>query len=233
MVRCEGRTKHTVRMTSKPINQWYKIFALCDYGYTWSWLLTSRSCGIAELKNQKRLTPTTSAVYQLASELSYTIHQYNVYMDNLFSSIPLYRKLRRLGIGACGTTRTGEDKFRKSLLEDIKGIKPQWNDLRGETVGDGEVLALRWEDNHTVKMLTTLHTLEECVLSNRRKPRNTSTRGPEIQKYFGNEHRKVFAIPAAVFDYNQNKGGVDIADQRRCYCPTQLISRRTWLPLFY
>ena len=33
MIRCFGRTKHTIKMPNKPISQGYKIFALAEYGY--------------------------------------------------------------------------------------------------------------------------------------------------------------------------------------------------------
>lgn len=179
MVRFEGRGKHTYRMPNKPITEGYKIFALCDYGYTWNWLLTSRICGIAELNSYNGLTSTASGVYQLSVSLPYQHRQYNIYMDNLFSSIPLFSMLRDIGISACSTTRTGEKKFPKTLLEAVHANKVHWNDLRPEVTGEGRVLTIRWEDNNTVKMLT-IHRIEEAVLSNRRRPRNTSTRGPEI-----------------------------------------------------
>jgi len=45
-----GRSHHTYRMPSKPIREGYKVFALCDIGYTFNWLFASRSQSVAELK---------------------------------------------------------------------------------------------------------------------------------------------------------------------------------------
>ena len=40
-------------------------------------------------------------------------------------------------------------------------------------------------------------------------------------------------IPACIDDYNHHKVGVDLADQFRSYYSTQLISNRTWYPIFF
>ena len=122
MVLCTGRSLHTVRMPNKPVGEGYKIFALYDHGYTWDFLFTSRSegklfmwfivgfmwlmlVGIAELNQEPLLSPTSSAVLQLAKTLPYESHEFSLFCDNLFSKLELFSQLKELGIRACGTTR--------------------------------------------------------------------------------------------------------------------------------
>lgn len=42
MIRCFGRTKHTVKMPNKPIEQGYKIFVFAEHGYIWIFTWSSR-----------------------------------------------------------------------------------------------------------------------------------------------------------------------------------------------
>lgn len=63
MIRFGGRSLHTCRMPSKPIKEGYKVFALCDLGYTYNWMFASRSESFAELVPQEGLTPTGSGVF--------------------------------------------------------------------------------------------------------------------------------------------------------------------------
>ena len=45
MVPFAGRSKHTLKMKNKPISEGFKIWALCDHGYLWDFLLYSRTSG--------------------------------------------------------------------------------------------------------------------------------------------------------------------------------------------
>ena len=125
MIRFGGQSRHTYRMPSKPITKGYKVFALCDIGYTYSWIFASRSNSFTGLIPQPDLTPTGSTVFQLASSLPYSsscrLH-FNIYMDNYFPSQALFIKLRELGIGACGTARVNASAFPPELHDDRKNI---------------------------------------------------------------------------------------------------------------
>lgn len=43
MIQFGGQSHHTYSMPSKPITEGYKVFALYDIGYTYSWIFASRS----------------------------------------------------------------------------------------------------------------------------------------------------------------------------------------------
>ena len=101
-------------------------------------------------------------------------------MDNAFSTVPLFRELRKISIRAVGTTRINSAEL-PNLLKDK--TMTAWNSLTGciattpkTRTGGGEfqsgedVLCLRWKDNNIVRLLTTVHYWNEYTLSERRKP---------------------------------------------------------------
>jgi len=66
MVLFKGRSLHTIKMPSKPIDQGYKIYALCEKGYTYSFLFYS-----GETKNEESdFTKETAAFANLTPERS-------------------------------------------------------------------------------------------------------------------------------------------------------------------
>jgi len=268
MVLCKGRSAHTIKLPGKPIDQGYKIYALCDQGYTYLFLFYSGMTGneVSEFTqttssythiskerslalynyNNRKLTkseilklstgfsPTAQAVCHLVFSLPFQSYQFNIYMDNYFTSIPLFRHLRDHGLGAAGTTRANRPDFPSTLTisKDITKRILEWNYLSGVVVNG--VCAVLWQDNNTVLFLTTIHNLRQLVLSNRRKPKKTSTNASAARKPFAtHEHKKLLPIPALVDDYNQYMGGVDIADQLRSNYPCHQTSRRNWLPLWF
>lgn len=198
-----------------------------QHGYTWDWRFSSNSTGIAELDPDNILPPTQRVVYQLAQTLPYRDYKFHIYMDNLFTTIPLLLKLRGLGIGGCGTTR----RYPAEL--EVDGSDLPWNTVTGGPTADKQVLALQWEDQKSVRCLTTIHRLEDKVEKQRKRPRITSTRGRSIRSCFGDRERMVIPIPTTINDYNHGKVGVDLADQYRAAYFTQPTTRRNWPPLLF
>lgn len=218
MISFTGRSFHTVRIPSKPIPRGYKVIALCSMGYTIDWILTSCTESFAELTKLSNLSPTSSAVLQLRRSLDTSSYHFIIYMDNGFSTIPLFQKLREHKIGACGTTRVNRIGYPATLEEKVF---MKWNTIDGCPV-DG-VLCFRWMDNNIVRMLTTVHPWNKVTHSLRRRPRNTSTNATMARKAFGSCDRASFFISTAIDDYNHHMGEVDIADQRRASTVHQII----------
>src|SRR5262249_10838945 len=152
-----------------------------------------------------------------------------------FSNIPLFKYLRSIGIGACGTVRTNSIDFPHQLIIGKKEkAKYDWDTTSGVVVD--EVLALVWIDNATVTMLTTVHELIGPgwkIERERRRAKINQTNKARVQETWGDSYKKKVAIPKVIDDYNHHMGGVDIADQRREYYNTQITARRNWLPLFF
>jgi hypothetical protein len=65
MIRCFGRTYHAIKMPNKPIKQGYKIFAIAEHGYIWTFTWSSRFWGTAELFRYPDLSPTGSMVLRM------------------------------------------------------------------------------------------------------------------------------------------------------------------------
>ena len=232
IARFSGRSTHTFRIKNKPTPEGYKILALCEHGYTYDFLFESRKVKCPEVERVEGLSAIGSQVWHLVKGLPAN-RPFNVYMDNYFSSIPLFNHLRKHKIGACGTVRINSMKFPKELKVP-KNARLDWDTTSGKVV-DG-VLAILWMDNAPVTMLTTIHELEGDewrVAKTRRRPRETSTNGATVRRVFGDMPVKELPIPKVIDDYNHKMNGVDIADQLRSYQCMQQTARRTWLSLFY
>jgi hypothetical protein len=321
MIRCFGRTKHTIKMPNKPISQGYKIFALAEHGYIWTFTWSSRLWGIMEMFRFPGLSPTASMVLNMITKLprlrdsaidsavnssidsaidsainsaidsainsavdsainssidsainssidsainssvdpaisssvdpaisssidsainsaidlainsSIDSVPYVVYMDNYFTSVALFKELRALQCGACGTARprSGIPNQLIELKEHIKSIP--WGKLFASE--DQGVLCLAWQDNNIVLLLSTIHSPDTFVSTKRKRPAATSTNAAIARAPFRDEVEKNLAIPTAINDYNHYMGGVDIANQYRASYETHRRTERNWFPLFY
>ena len=140
----------------------------------------------------QHLTPTSTTCLRLAQLLPYYRWQYNIYFDSFFSNITLFATLRGLGIGAYGTAC--KNQVPAELQEyDHDHPKPEWNDLA--SVSHNNVLCMRWQDNARVFMMTTIHDLNDGVVTNRRRSRKGI---PAVRKVFGEDIRKLLTIPLII-----------------------------------
>src|SRR3954453_7439488 len=151
IARFSGRSVHTVRIKNKPTPEGYKIFSLCDAGYTYAFFFTSRIQNQPEVQQMPGLSKVGNEVFHLVSQLPKN-KSFNIYMDNYFSSIKLFKYLREKKIGACGTVHKNSANFSQILKVNKK---LEWDTLSGIVV-DG-VLAVLWMDNGPVTMLSTIH----------------------------------------------------------------------------
>jgi hypothetical protein len=210
MIRFHGRSKHTVRMPKKPIKKGFKVFAVCQGGYTYNWRFTSPKAGISELERYPGLAPTQAVVLDLAKSLTYQDYDFTIYMDNLFTTVNLLEILRQNNIGGAGTTRI--HNFPKSLQK-LDEKTSRWNDLAGAAASDSDLVAgMEWHDQRVVKMLTTVHDISKRVPGIRKQPKATSTNGRKMREAFTAPVMDAL-IPDIINAYNFSKGGVDNADQ--------------------
>jgi hypothetical protein len=204
---------------------------------TWRIAWCIKQHGIGELKKVDELTPTGSMVLQMARLLpKFPNSPYVIYLDNYFTSIPLFSMLQKENIGAAGTTRPSGIDFLALLIVLRKNwsTKLDW----GTTVADivNNVLCIGWQDNNFVLGLSTVHTVHQPqvgVLSERNRPSKTSTNSAITQKVFGNSPRMLLDILTWVDDYNHNMNSVDLANQFRQAYDTQQIAYRIWMPLLH
>jgi len=99
-----------------------------------------------------------------------------------------------------------------------------------------DVGVLWWFDNTPVTIITTIHSLigEKSEIARKRKrPGRKSTNAKGVLAEFGEDNEKELQILVAINDYNFHMEGVDIADLYHSYYNTQMITCRTWFPIFF
>lgn len=140
MIGFTGRSGQKVTIPTKPTPTGFKIWVVASQGYFlhWFWHIPGSNYDfngirIPKTVSRKRkrddeanepisLTPTQSVVVALVKQLPPGI--YHVYMDNLFSSPPLFNIIRQLNNGATGTARTNcgiVEAFQTAKKDDVRG----------------------------------------------------------------------------------------------------------------
>ena len=126
-----------------------------------------------------------------------------LFMDNYYSSVPLFQDLSSRGTLACGTVRSN----RKGLPKDI--TNPGSGEVKGLNRGEslywqkGAITCVGWKDRKMVYMLSTTPV----------DP--SSTVGIERSVKVNNKWQKTAVRqPSVIAQYNQHMGGVDLSDQR-------------------
>jgi hypothetical protein len=223
-----SRSLHTYKMPKKPIKQGYKIYGIADHGYIFNWLWSSQEKGLQDMVLHPNLTNTGCLVRNLA--LSLPRCYLTIYLDNYFTSIPLFSELRACNFGVVGITRPHKE-FPESLteLKNRFSTKLEWNTLLAAVVQD--VLCLAWQDNNVVLALSNIHTVdkaEDFWEKARKRSTRTSTNGRSVRRVFGSDYVKDLQIPCFIDDYNQYMGGVDLANQFREAYETHKPTFRTW-----
>ena len=143
-------------MPNKPIKQGYKIYGIADHGYLYNFLWSSREKGLQDILLRLGLTKTACLVRSLA--LSLPRRRLAIYMDNYFTSVPLFKELQACEFGAIGTTRPHAE-FPNGFIELKKRFskKLEWNTLLAKVVDN--TLCLAWQDNNIVLALSNIHTV--------------------------------------------------------------------------
>lgn len=235
MVAYHGHTRHTIKAPHKPIKQGFKFWALGDHGYIYNWLWYSRTEGTEATRRSRTLAETQNLVLNLAQSLPRNLG-HNLYLDNLFTNVPLAKELLRINVGMTGTTRKNALGYPKWLVQlkeqgKAKGKALEWGAMRAEVVE--EVLCFAWQDNNTVLGMTSAYRPDDQVVRTRKRPAETSTNAAIVRPVFGDEYTKDLAIPRLIDDYNHHMGGVDIANQLRVnYTTHTRRQKRYWKAMF-
>jgi hypothetical protein len=90
-------------MLNKLIKQGYKIYRIADHGYLYNFLWSSREKGLQDILHRLGLTKTACLVRTLA--LLLPRRRLTIYIDNYFTSVPLFAELQACEFGVIGTTR--------------------------------------------------------------------------------------------------------------------------------
>jgi hypothetical protein len=120
-----GRTVHTTKLKNKSIKEGYKNWLLADHGYAWNWLWHSNEDGTEGSQEPRDsripeiLPETQRLIMRLACSLPTNELDFTLYLDNLFTSVPLAQALKDASIGMTGITR-----------KNSKGIPPWMIDMK-------------------------------------------------------------------------------------------------------
>ena len=186
LVKWKGRIHFKQYIPNKRARYGLKIFCLCETsGYTYRFCVYT---GKGTISNKNRSFSLTEAVVvDLVSPL--LNKGYHIYVDNFYTSLPLFRYLHDHGTLACGTIRSNRRGFPPQLKEQHLEL--------GETAAfrSSELLAIKYRDKKDVYMLSTIHDESTKAVMRRSRQR------PRVQK------------PVAICDYNKYMGGVDRSDQ--------------------
>ena len=156
-----------------------------------------------------------------------------IYLDNFFTREALLKKLKKLGFGACGTSKRGSGVYKDLLVfKELSKKAHDWG-TRLITTVDDEILCLGWQDNNTVLLITIAHTAADAAASEVRSsqcryriPENTAI--PT-----GDPGQKGLQFPILIVDYNKYMGGSDgCAQQRAMYTAERHHDVRYWWPIF-
>ena len=184
MLRFTGRSHDIMTIPSKPTPTGYKVWAVAQKGYIFSWLWHSKGSGPIGIKVPKALgcNKTAATVPYLLQLLPKRPKEspYVVWLDNLFSSTKLFGYLWELGFGATGTARTNSGicaDFVAKKQADAKNDTIPWGTLYSEPTIDNNVLQSAWKDNALVLFLLTTHKTgpDQLVIRHRKRPATTST----------------------------------------------------------
>jgi len=227
MIRFHGRSKHSRRMPKEPVIQGFKIFAICQRGYAYNRLFHSRIRGTPELDFTTQFAATRSVVYIPACSLAPSHNQgyhFNVYMENHFTTIPLLSALRYSGIARTGAARA--NAFPSSAKRPSDSVP--WNTRNCAEVGGEEVCS---QDQKTVQMLTTLHSLTGIQNSQLKLPSTPN------YKYGGAQIRRTIAAPrmigdilAVINDYKRVEERISLINKSHIHpadCQMHLVSSST------
>ena len=143
-----------------------------------------------------------------------------LFMDNWFSSIPLFRELQVMGFSACGTLRQNRKEFPGCL----KGVQLR---EQGESAFSqcGDMVVVLWREKAKNKPVTVLSTMceacgDEVVTRRRRVGANFAI--AEINR------------PPSIGLYCSFMGSVDLSDQHRSYYTVSMRRHiKWWKYIFY
>ncbi|KAJ0128414.1 Uncharacterized protein HZ326_28491 [Fusarium oxysporum f. sp. albedinis] len=210
MVRFLGRSLETTTIPSKPIPTGFKVWTVAQRGYflRWIWHRPGRKFGPVGVRptyrrlhsqlrmmrqrrqlrerNTIHLNPTQAVVVALVNLLPKST--YHVFLDNLFSSCDLFRRLRQRGHGATGTARKNcgiyKPLVKLKAIDNTAAGSLEFNVVKAIPTADNKVNQIAWKDNALVLFLTTVFKGNERLDCIRKKPTTDQMQARPIQRFF-------------------------------------------------
>jgi hypothetical protein len=225
MFRFEGRSIYTTTIPGKPTPTGSKVWALAQMGLNWTWNFhtpgsKNRSIDVrtpielgGSTKQGKGGNKTQAVAHKLIESLPGS--GYHIFMDNLFTPTKFFELLRQRGFGATRTCCTKPGVV-EALVEmkksDKKDVIP-WGTKVLFPAHSNQFLQMGWKDNAFCLAMSTAFDRKEDVITNGRRPKETSSKAKTSRVPFGSEALKDLPIPVLFDQYNHQMGAVDRGDQ--------------------
>ena len=213
MVPYYGHHSAKMYLRGKPIRFGFKLWVLAsDNGYPYN---VDVYCGKSvnpedQSENGLGHRVVTSILGCVSNPLCH-----EVYFDNFFTSYSLLSSLRAMNIKATGTVR--ENRLKGCPLTETKVMKKKERGFY-ESKCDGQVIAVKWNDNTCVSVATNFGSVQPVGKAKRwSSSKKCSVEIPQ---------------PAVIHDYNLRMGGVDILDRFMATYRPMVRSKKWWWPLF-
>ena len=261
---------HAMQLACKAAGRGFKIYSICQENYLINFLFTSKVrpdpdveieveiikilmtvdqvTKVSELLTAHRLgfpaktwklAPSALVVIQLCKCLENSIGSV-CFVDTFFTNARLFKALKSMGIGACGTAKIGCG-FPLELVRLRAAATKQkdWGEMGLMTIQkdekmnieDGDVLCMAWVDLNTVLFMTTNHTVDEMTAMVHKDARRRHGI-PESAVCIANEEEiPKLPFPAPIVEYNTHMGGSDGNAQQRSYYSPHRPDSRYWWPL--
>jgi len=211
MVPFKGRSSMKQYLKSKPKKWGFKIWVQAGTnGYVHCFELYQGA-----LKNNKSLFgPIGETVLRLCHSIEGKNHK--LFMDNLFTTVPLLRKLKSLNIDVLGTLRLNRVTGIENYLVKDKLLN------RGNcsiATSDDNLTIVRWKDTklvHTISTYAGAH------------PEDTTSRYDRKEK-----KRIEVTRPFSIREYNKFMGGVDLMDRMIAHYPHGFKNKKWYLRIFF
>lgn len=197
MIPTKGRSSLHQYLPKKPHKWGIKVWARCGV----SGLIYDFDIYVGKQDDQNlsaEFGKVGAVVIKLTQNLPKQVG-HKLFMDNLFTSINLFKYLKREGIWALGTMRMHRMGGAQKLLTPKKELSKEGHgSLDYRVDANSGIMVLSWLDNGVVNLVT-------------------SFLGPSLGKparRWSGKEKKIVEVPCpdVVHQYNTHMGGVDLAD---------------------
>ena len=213
LVKFKGRLSYVQFMPMKPVKRGIKLFMRCDsdsgYLYQMEVYLGKLSDGSVH-KN---------AYFYVVDRLTSSLRgkNYQIFFDNLYTSVPLLLHLMNHKIYSCGTLRANRVQIPPEIKNTAKTKMLRGKSLTRQDAKTRNLTTTIWQDTKLVRFASTLSSPDGICNARRRI----------------NGRRTDVSQPICAYQYSESYCGVDKSDQYRSYYKVGRTSKRYWKYLLF